>query len=264
MKTQDLYTRAVEIQTERRQVAVDGKLSPAEKAQRGKALAAELARINKNLQAAIYDDMRQLAGVERVLSGAIEKARGQYRPDFGKLAYYADRVKSIVKGGKYSDVEKAYKEAQARGDLDELQAWKDAAPGLLAENKYQQQDQFKALDLKHQINAWEPVDLSEFQAVADQLIKQALEVRGIARDAGNLFFNDPAYRTPAGTYASYFDECATVGGDAFTISLDFAQEIPAGVYEAEPQPAQPESKWEGAPHLFRLADYDRPATNAGE
>ena len=261
MKTQDLYTRAVEIQTERRQVAVDGKLTGAEKAARGKALAAELARINKNLQAAIYDDMRQLAGVERVLSSAIEKARGQYRPDFEKLTYYADRVKSLVKGGKYADIEKAYKEAKARGDLDELQAWKDAAPGLLAENKYYQQDQYKALDLKQQISAWEPVDLSEYQDIADKLVRSALDVRGAAKDAGNMFFNDPTFRTPAGTYASYFDECATVGGDFNTVTLDFKQDIPSSVYEAEPQPVQPESKWEGAPHLFSLKDYDRPANN---
>ncbi len=259
MKTQDLYTRAVQIQTERRQVAVDGKLTGAEKAARGKALAAELARINKNLKAAIYDDMRQLAGVERVLSSAIEKARGQYRPDFGKLTYYADRVKSIIKGGKYADIEKAYKEAKARGDLDELQAWKDAAPGLLAENRYQMQDQYKALDLKQQISAWEPVDLSEFQQVADQLVRSALDVRGAARDAGNLFFNDPAFRMPAGTYESYFDECATVGGDAFSTSLDFKQDIPSAVYEAEPQPVQPKSEGHELPNLFTLKDYDRPA-----
>lgn len=262
MKTQDLYKRAAEIQTERRQVAVDGKLSGVEKTARGKALAAELARINKNLQAAIYDDMRQLAVVERVLSSLTDAARGQYRPDFEKLTYYAERVKGIVKGGKIADIEKAYKEAKTRGDLDELQAWKDAAPGLLAENKYYQQDQYKALDLKAQISTWEPVDLSKFQQVADDLIRSALDVRGAARDAGTLFFNDPAFRTPAGTYAGYFDECATVGGDHNTITLDFKQEIPSAAYEAEPQPAPREEKWwDGAPRLFNLSDYDRPADN---
>lgn len=261
MKTQDLYTRAVQIQTERRQVAVDGKLSGDQKAKRGAELAAELARINKNLQAAIYDDMRRLANVEKVLTRSVDQARALYQPNFEKLAYYADRVKSQVKGGKYADIERAYNEAKRRGDLDELQAWKDVAPSLLAENHYYQQDQYKALDLKAQIGAWEPVDLREFQAVADEVIREAVSIRGFARDAGNLFFNDPTFRTPAATYENCFNECATVGGDLDTISLDFAENIPAAAYEPEPQPVKQVSRFDDEPRLFRLSDYDRPADN---
>ncbi len=73
--------------------------------------------------------------------------------------------------------------------------------------------------------------MSEFRGVTDDLIRAALEVQGIARDAGSLFFNDPNYRTPAGTFEDYFNECAQVGRGDNSVSLQFSESIPVAQSE---------------------------------